>query len=39
MQDIVGPASFWPQRIRRSFWTRNYFVALSSHHNSRLRLD
>jgi len=22
IQDIVGPASFWPQRIRRNFWTR-----------------
>ena len=22
IQNIVGPASFWPQRIRRNFWTR-----------------
>jgi len=23
IQDIVGPASFWPRRIRRNFWTRS----------------
>jgi len=23
IQDIVGPATFWPQRIRRYFWTRH----------------
>ena len=23
IQDVVGPASFWPRRIRRNFWTRH----------------
>ena len=23
IQDIVGPASFWPAHIRRNFWTRH----------------
>jgi hypothetical protein len=23
IQDIIGPATFWPRRIRRLFWTRN----------------
>lgn len=23
MQEIIGPASFWPERIRKLFWSKN----------------